>query len=166
MKYNYQHFYNRVTAPFRRSKAATKAVQLLNQLIVLVMYVGYGLMLVVAGMKNLVELGKFVLIPAGGFVLLSILRQYLNAPRPYERYTISPLISRKKTGDSFPSRHVYSATVIAMCGLQLNCYLGIFLLLLAIFLGVLRVIGGVHFSRDVIVGFVWGIACGVLLFII
>lgn len=163
---NYQHFYDCITAPFRQSKVAIKTIQLSNQVIVMIMYVGYILMLIAAGMRSLYELGKIILIPAGGFIFLSILRQLLNAPRPYERYDISPLISRKKTGDSFPSRHMYSATVIAMCGLLLNSYLGMFLLFLAIALGVLRVIGGVHFPRDVIAGFIWGMVCGMLLFII
>jgi membrane-associated phospholipid phosphatase len=52
-----------------------------------------------------------------------------------------------------------------MCGLRLNLILGIILLALAVVSAITRVIGGVHFPRDVIIGFICGFICGSLLFL-
>lgn len=107
---------------------------------------------------------RLVLVPGVGFVLLSLVRRQLNVPRPYERWSIDPLITREKTGDSFPSRHVFSATVIAMAALWLDWRWGLPLLVLAALLAVIRVVGGVHYPRDVVVGALVGLMVGSLLF--
>ena len=96
----------------------------------------------------------------------SLKKQYNESARPYEKFPINPLILRQKTGDSLPSRHVFSATVIAMCGLRLNLILGVILLVLAVASAITRVIGGVHFPRDVVIGFICGFICGSFLFLV
>lgn len=116
--------------------------------------------------NNVLKAGPFLLIPGIGFILLSFIRQRIDAPRPYEEFSINPLILRQKTGDSLPSRHVFSATVIAMCGLKLNLILGVILLVLAVVSAITRVIGGVHFPRDVVIGFICGFICGSFLFLV
>lgn len=64
---------------------------------------------------------------------------------------ISHLLLRKiKKGESMPSRHVFSITIIAMCWLYIYQPIGIVLLILTIILAAVRVIAGVHFIRDVI----------------
>ena len=108
---------------------------------------------------NLVILG-------GGFVLLSLGRSLYNRPRPYETWDIQPLISKDSPGKSLPSRHVFSATAIAMLALSLNLWLGIFMLSLAACLALLRVAGGVHYPSDVVFGYIIGILVGCLLFIL
>ena len=52
-------------------------------------------------------------------------------PRPYQTWAIQPLIKKDSLGKSFPSRHVFSATVIAMLALTLNPWLGGAMLFLA-----------------------------------
>lgn len=64
-----------------------------------------------------------------------------------------------------PSRHVFSATIISMAILRLNLILGIFFLILSLVIALCRVLGGVHYPRDVMVGFLVGIVCGLLLFL-
>ena len=64
-----------------------------------------------------------------------------------------------------PSRHVFSACLIAMVCLQINTVFGCILLLLALISAVLRVVGGVHFVSDVVIGYIAGIVCGILLFL-
>lgn len=59
-----------------------------------------------------------------------------------------------------PSRHVFSATVIAVSVLSVSKPLGWMLLVLAVILAVIRVVGGAHYPRDVIAGFLCGLACG------
>ena len=79
--------------------------------------------------------------------------------------SIQPLIKKDSLGKSFPSRHVFSATVIAMLALTLNPWLGGAMLFLAGALALLRVLGGVHYPSDVLAGYVIGILVGLLLYL-
>ncbi|GGI63883.1 phosphatase PAP2 family protein [Limosilactobacillus caviae] len=166
MKENYQKTYQRITAPFRRHPWAVSLLRIANKFVVWVMYVAYCAILIWVGKNDCSALWSFLLIPGIGFLMLSFVRQRINAPRPYEKFAIDPLIFRNKTGDSLPSRHVFSATVIAMCGLKLSLFLGITLFILTIISAITRVIGGVHFPRDVIAGFICGLICGLFLFLV
>lgn len=106
-----------------------------------------------------------ILIPGISFVILSIFRKKLNWKRPYEEWKIDALIHRDGTGCSMPSRHVFSAAVIAMCFLRQNILAGTCFLILAALIAMVRVLGGVHYPRDVIAGYLVGVAAGLLLFV-
>lgn len=102
-----------------------------------------------------------VIVPAIGFVLVTVLRRLIAAPRPFEVYQFTPMLGRHRPGLSFPSRHIYSATVITVAsvwvfGWQTVYFNGLITLLLA----VARVIGGVHFIRDVLAGAAIGALLG------
>ena len=72
-------------------------------------------------------------------------------------YDFKPIIEKNKKGESMPSRHVFSAFIIGMAFLYIGeIPLGIIGLIIAI----VRVISGVHFPKDVIVGALVGILCG------
>lgn len=107
---------------------------------------------------------KALLIPAIGFCLLTLLRKAVNAPRPYEVFEVEPVIPKSTTGLSFPSRHTFSIFVIATTMLVCSpvAGVGVVALCLACVLGVLRVVGGVHFPRDVIAAVLLGVAVGAL----
>ena len=166
MKEDYFKFYQHITAPFYRHPWTIPLLRAVNKFVVWTMYVAYIVILVWVGKNNVLKAGPFLLIPGIGFILLSFIRQQIDAPRPYEKFPINPLILRQNTGDSLPSRHVFSATVIAMCGLRLNLILGVILLVLAVASAITRVIGGVHFPRDVVIGFICGFICGSFLFLV
>lgn len=107
---------------------------------------------------------KALLIPAIGFCLLTVLRKAVNAPRPYEVFEASPIIPKNTSGLSFPSRHTFSIFVIATT-MQICspvAWVGPVALCLACVLAVLRVLGGVHFPRDVIAGALLGAAIGAI----
>ncbi|MFR4805203.1 MAG: phosphatase PAP2 family protein [Eggerthellaceae bacterium] len=55
---------------------------------------------------------------------------------------------------------MFSATIISMCWLAWCPLVGCVLLVADAFIEALRVIGGVHFPRDVVAGAVVGIVCG------
>ena len=111
------------------------------------------------------ELIIYLAIPGISFVAVSIFRKCYNAKRPYEIYDFKPLIPKDTIGKSFPSRHVFSATTIAMFTLLLNPWLGGTMLFLAAILAILRVLGGVHYPSDVLAGYVIGILVGLLLYL-
>ena len=94
-----------------------------------------------------------------------VITRLYNRPRPYQTWDIQPLIKKDSLGKSFPSRHVFSATVIAMLALMINPWLGGTMLFLAAILAILRVLGGVHYPSDVLAGYVIGILVGLLLYL-
>lgn len=162
---NYATFYNKLTRGFQNKPTATRYLQVVNSLLTKIMYLIYPLMLIYLFCARSNRLLAFVLIPALSFMLVSVVRKLLNAPRPYETWNIIPLILKNTRGQSMPSRHVFSATIISMAILRLNLILGIFFLILSLVIALCRVLGGVHYPRDVMAGFLVGIVCGLLLFL-
>ena len=69
---------------------------------------------------------RFLLVPAAGFVAVTILRKLIAAKRPYEIYGFTPLLQKDTRANSFPSRHVFSNMIIAAAALYVNLPLGIF----------------------------------------
>ncbi len=96
------------------------------------------------------------------FIAVSLIRRRLNLPRPYEVYGAEPLLKKDKKGCSFPSRHAFSATIIAVNIAAFCLPLGIALLLVALAIAGLRVILGVHFIKDVAAGLVLGSVLGLI----
>ncbi|MBJ7540612.1 phosphatase PAP2 family protein [Streptococcus sp. SL1232] len=162
---NYAEFYNKLTKAFQDKPAAIRSLQVINSLSTKVMYLVYPLLLIYLFFKQPSRLISFILIPGLSFVLVSLGRHLLNAPRPYETWHITPLIPKNTKGHSFPSRHVFSATIISMAALHLNLALGIFFLILSLLIAFCRILGGVHYPRDVIAGYLIGIICGLFLFL-
>ena len=167
---SYAQRYERWTAVFRRHPGAARLLAAANRVIVGVFYAAYGLLLGVAVWRLLGEaatvgralaaLAALVLVPGLAFVLLSAVRAHLNEPRPYERDGIVPLVPRDGAGRSFPSRHAFSAFAIAASWGVVAPPVSVVLLGLACLLAVIRVLGGVHYPRDVVVGALCGVAAG------
>ena len=104
---------------------------------------------------------KLILTPFTSFILVSVIRKCIDAKRPYEKYNIKPLFVKDTKGESMPSRHVFSITIIAMCWLYVSVPVGIIMLMLVAIMAASRVLAGVHFVRDVVAGFAVGIICGI-----
>lgn len=160
---NYQKRYSRLASWFNDHQIAHQMLIWSNTIIVWIMYIAYfGLLLWLIIAQQ--TWWPFIVIPGGSFVLLSIVRKQLNYARPYEEWAIKPLIPREGHGASMPSRHVFSAVMIALCVCLVQWWLGLILLVLALALAAIRVIGGVHYPRDVIVGALCGLLAGAILF--
>ena len=97
---------------------------------------------------------------AVGFIAVTVARKLINAKRPYEVYDFYGDPPRKKKGEAHPSRHCYSASVIAMLGIAVSPFLTLGTGILALIIAVTRVVTGVHFVRDVIAGLTLGILFG------
>lgn len=97
------------------------------------------------------------------FVLVTLLRRAINAPRPYELYDFYGAPPKNKTGRSFPSRHAYSAFSIGVAALFiLPTWVGVTLLILSTLLCIARVLLGIHFIRDVLAGSIIGVVCSII----
>lgn len=97
-----------------------------------------------------------------GYITVGVARRVLNAPRPYELYDFFENIPTHKPGRSFPSRHAYSAFVIATLAWLVHPAVSIALFILAILICVARVLTGLHFIRDVVAGALIGALTGVI----
>ena len=163
----YQEWYGHVAGKIENKPFLLSLLRTFNRFMVVVMPIVYLTLLATAYFQE--GFGKqiliYVFIPATGFVILSFLRKRINAPRPYEEWDIKPLFDRDSPGQSMPSRHVFSATIISMACLHASLSLGIILLVLSALLGLVRVLGGVHFPKDVVLGCICGLVWGVIFFL-
>lgn len=164
---NYQEWYDHITGNIGNQPFLLSLLRTFNRFMTVVMPMIYLTLLAITYLQQ--GLGKqvlmYVFIPATGFVILSFLRKKINAPRPYEEWAIKPLLDRDSPGQSMPSRHVFSATIISMACLHASLSVGVILLVLSALLGLVRVSGGVHYPKDVVVGYICGLVWGVLFFL-
>ena len=164
---NYQEWYDHIASKIENKPIFLRLLRTFNRFMTVVVPMIYLTLLATTYLQQ--GLGKqvliYVFIPASGFVILSFLRKKINAPRPYEEWDIKPLLDRDSPGQSMPSRHVFSATIISMACIHASLYLGIILLVLSALLGLVRVSGGVHYPKDVVVGYICGLVWGVIFFL-
>ena len=164
---NYQEWYDHIAGNIKNKPFLLSLLKSFNRLMTVVMPIVYLTLLVTTYLQQ--GFGKqvliYVCIPASGFVILSFLRKKINAPRPYEEWDIKPLLDRDSPGQSMPSRHVFSATIISMACLHASLTMGMICLILSAFLGLVRVLGGVHFPKDVVVGYICALVWGVIFFL-
>lgn len=164
---NYQEWYNHIAGKIENKPIFLRLLRTFNRFMTVVMPIVYLTLLTTIYFRE--GFGKqvlmYVFIPASGFVILSLLRKKVNAPRPYEEWTIKPLLDRDSPGQSMPSRHVFSATIISMACLHASLSVGVILLVLSALLGLVRVLGGVHFPKDVVVGYICALVWGVIFFL-
>ena len=164
---NYQEWYDHIAGNIGNKPFLLSFLRTFNRFMTVVMPIVYLTLLTTIYFRE--GFGKqalmYVFIPASGFVILSFLRKKINAPRPYEEWDIKPLLDRDSPGQSMPSRHVFSATIISMACLHASLTMGMICLTLSAFLGLVRVLGGVHFPKDVVVGYICGLVWGVLFFL-
>lgn len=154
--------YSRLSEPFRSDPRALKAFTVVNATLKIACYVLYPVLLATVWFNAPSLLPYEILVPAVLFIAVSVFRHVYDAPRPYEVLEIEPLIKRAKTGRSFPSRHVFSIFMIAMCWLRYSTWVGIVLLACGIVLAWARVVGGVHHPKDVVAGALIAVLGGVL----
>ena len=136
----------------------------INLVITGTVYLAYPAFLIRLFIYDRSALPASIIVPGTGFVLLSAIRYLINAPRPYEVYGVPPVISKETKGKSFPSRHVFSIFIIAVTMGVYRPVFGIVIGLLGVILAAVRVLSGVHFLIDVVVGGISAIIYGVLLF--
>ena len=164
---NYQEWYNHIAGKIENKPIFLRLLRAFNRFMTVVMPIVYLTLLTTIYFRE--GFGKqvlmYVFIPASGFVILSFLRKKINAPRPYEEWDIKPLLDRDSPGQSMPSRHVFSATIISMACLHASLTMGMICLTLSALLGLVRVLGGVHFPKDVLVGYICALVWGVIFFL-
>ena len=164
---DYEVFYGKLSQWFKAKKIRLILLKFIYKAFPNFVLVTYPLLLGYLIFMRDSRLLRCITVPLGVFITLSLIRKYLNFQRPYEKYNITPLFPKSTKGKSFPSRHTASSAVISMVMLYLNIPVGIIFLLITAFIAMSRICGGVHFPRDVIVGYLYAVILGgIFLFIL
>ena len=164
---NYQEWYQNISSRLTSHPPLLFLLRSFNRLMTVAMPLVYLTLLVITYLQLGLgqQVGVYVFIPASGFVILSLFRKKINHPRPYETWDIRPLLDKDSSGQSMPSRHVFSATIISMAYFHAWTLIGMILLICSGVLAFVRVLGGVHYPKDVLVGYVCGLLWGFLFFL-
>ena len=152
--------YHAVQTWFRARPAALHILLWSNKLLSAAVYAIYILTIAAMLLSRDDRLWRSLLIPAVVFLGGSLLRRALDFPRPYEVYHMPSLNGKTLSGQSFPSRHMFSSSVLTVWAFWLWPPAGWVMAVITAVLAPLRVLIGVHFIRDVIAGIVLGALCG------
>ncbi len=166
VRMNYPNWYRNISEPFR-TEIAEQAIIVLDKALVAIIAVAYVVsiaLLVVQG--DPLRAARMVIVPAITFFLVSYLRIWWNAPRPYELYDIDPIIHKDTRGKSMPSRHIASAVIIACALAWVHLDWGAVAFAACVVVAFTRIVGGVHFPRDVAVAVAIALVCGIVGFVV
>lgn len=144
------------------SKKISTSLKIISHASVLVCIASYMAVLVFSYLESPLTALKILIFSAVPYVVVSLARKIINAPRPYELYDFYEIKPKDKKGHSFPSRHVFSAFSVATFAYITSVWLSIALAVVGVCLAVSRVLLGMHFTRDVCAGSLIGILSGVI----
>lgn len=144
----------------RQDRVLARHLVLANDALTKTGYLAYVALIVLSAIFNATDLVEFIIIPALGFISVSVVRYLINEPRPYEAGDLPPLMPKSTSGKSFPSRHTFCMFMIALSWVffapapfpPLGPIVGSLLLICACLMACLRVICGVHYIHDVVAG--------------
>lgn len=108
------------------------------------------------------KLIRVTAVPAAAFAIVTVIRKKINAPRPYEKYPVTPLVKKSTKGNSCPSRHSACAFIIALACLYADPVFGVVMTVIAAAVAAFRPVSGVHFPYDVVFGMLLSLIIGVI----
>ena len=151
---------NKIEALMQKVNQSPRLITLLNILCYLCTVASvftFGYMLVYFVLRSWVMVAEYCAALGLAFVIVSLVRKLINAPRPYQVYDFFTDPPREKKGNSFPSRHAFSAFAIGTLCLFINPVFGIITLVLGLVMCFCRVALGIHFVRDLLCGALIGV---------
>ena len=157
-----QESYVKVSEFVRRFRYGEAIVKYENSWLTRIVYVAFLVFLAILLWQRDERIVRVVLVCGVSFILVSVFRKVYDAERPYTLYDFEPIVKKNKTGHSMPSRHVFSGAIIAMAFLYVLPLCGALIFVCTVLMCFGRVIAGVHFPKDVIVGFLAGVFCGII----
>ncbi|MBR1628209.1 MAG: phosphatase PAP2 family protein [Lachnospiraceae bacterium] len=162
-----EEFYVHLNQYMKTHERFLGLVRLAERCISAVVFISYPLFLIWCFQYNPSDLPKTIGIPLAGFLGVSAARYFIGASRPYERYPIAALIPKNTVHKSFPSRHVFSVFMLAETYLYATTdAFALPFYAAGLVLAACRVLLGVHFISDVVVGMMVALFCGVLYYVL
>lgn len=139
--------------------SAKRILSVLDKLSSGFIFFSYPLVLIYLWYTGYGHILRLVLTTLISFIGVSVFRKVYNKKRPYEVFELEPVLKKDDAGESFPSRHVFSAFVIAFSTWTALPAYSCAVLLAGLVIMVVRVLGTVHFISDVTAGALIGITC-------
>ncbi|MCC5909735.1 MAG: phosphatase PAP2 family protein [Clostridiaceae bacterium] len=130
-----------------------------SRIFALIYFIGIGVLL----LRKSKQIIPFTIAPATAFIAVQFIRYIYLRPRPFVALDIESLINHAPNG-SLPSMHTVSAFVIGMAIWHLHKRLGKYVLVLAAITGLSRVMVGVHYPLDILLGALLAIAISFSIF--
>ena len=161
----YPDWYKQISASFR-GEASIAAINMFDRMLVFAIAIAYAVMLIILIASADLRFIKAILVPAVTFGLVTYIRARIDAPRPYDLYDIDPIVVKHTHGLSFPSRHVASAMIIACALAWIHLDWGVLGFIACGVVSFTRIVGGVHFPKDVAAGIIISAICGLIGFVI
>ncbi|OHA46719.1 MAG: hypothetical protein A3A80_02560 [Candidatus Terrybacteria bacterium RIFCSPLOWO2_01_FULL_44_24] len=93
------------------------------------------------------------------FLLVTLIRLFIERPRPFVELWLTPLFSHEAS-TSFPSGHAAFFFALVPVMFLLSRKAGWVYLVVAILMGLSRIIAGVHWPSDILAGALIGLAVG------
>ncbi len=172
MKYDfYRKLYLKNAAFIEARPYFKRALPFVNKALTAFFFASYTALVAYAFFKNFgaTDFMKILFPPLVCLLLVSVLQLAIHKPRPYmaEGANITPLFEKKRGNyQSFPSRHVASAMVIAGVFSHFFPAFALVLYPLALLLAYARFAVGFHYILDLVGGGVIGAGIGLLIFIL
>ena len=154
--------YDGVLFAVYKNAAVSRTLKAISTLSVALCMIIFATALVFYGISDWRIPVKLAVVTGAPFIIVTLFRRLLNFPRPYEVFSFYEHAPRRKRGQSFPSRHVFSIFVIGASLCFVNVGVGLALMLVGLTLAVSRVLLGIHFIRDVVAGGLIGVVSGVI----
>ena len=156
----------KTTTAIKNNKTLYNVIKFLYKFLPLVLFLGYPIMVIYLVAVWDLRFIKVLTIPAVTFLAVTVMRILINRPRPYEKYSFTPVFPKDTKGKSFPSRHTASAFIISYAFLYICPVLGVISMVISAFLSLLRPVVGVHYVSDVLGGFLVSSVLGIVFFFI
>ena len=171
MKKNYVYFYNKNAAFYNAHIGVKRVLKFTNIALTWLFFVAYGVLWTQAMDTNkfpVQDFAKIIFVPLLTLCFVTLLRFFIDRPRPYAEngVGIEPLAKKKSDDKSFPSRHLACATAIAMTFLPFYPMAGCLLFLASFLLGYTRFALGLHYPSDLVAGWSLGTCLGCLILIL
>ena len=156
----------KTTTAIKNNKTLYNVIKFLYKFLPLVLFLGYPIMVIYLVALWDLRFIKVLTIPAVTFLAVTVMRILINRPRPYEKYSFTPVFPKDTKGKSFPSRHTASAFIISYAFLYICPVLGVISMVISAFLSLLRPVVGVHYVSDILGGFLVSSLLGIVFFFI
>ena len=144
------------------SRRISSTLKIISHLCVLISVAAYAVLVASSFIDSVWRGTSIIALGGAPFVIVTFARRWINAPRPYELYDFYEKRPKEKSGQSLPSRHVFSSFTVATLSYLLSPWIAAALGALGILLAVSRVLLGMHFIRDVVAGARIGIISGII----
>lgn len=121
----------------------------------LILFLGFGV--AALSITRMKEWGKELFFDAAIGVCTALFINWLIPlfylrPRPFIDHAVKQLLPMDPASKSFPSDHAAISFAIAIAVFQYNKFWGIIFFILALFVSIGRVYGGVHYPADIFAG--------------